>query len=122
MFEEDIVSGQATGKVLNFLNLEPMQAATDKVHANVSGYPQNRILHRLMTDELVVRKVKNLIKATPLYARSKQAYQKMMVANLRKEAMSTQTRQMLKERFQDDVALLEEYTGLPVRQFWTDFQ
>lgn len=122
LFEEDIVSGQATGKVLNFLNLEPMQAATDKVHANVSGYPQNRILHRLMTDELVVRKVKNLIKATPLYARSKQAYQKMMVANLRKEAMSTQTRQMLKERFQDDVALLKEYTGLPVRKFWKDFQ
>lgn len=122
LFEEDIVTGRAAGKVLNFLDIEPMQTGMDKVHANVSGYPQNHVLHRLMTDELVVRKIKNLIKATPLYARSKRAYQKMMVANLRKEAMTPGTRLMLKQRFENDVALLEEYTELPVRKFWKDFR
>ena len=122
LFEEDIVTGQATDKVLNFLNLEPCQEGPDNVQANISGYPQNRILHRLMTDELVVRKIKNMVKATPVYARSKQIYLRIMEANLRKEAMSPKTRQMLKEKFQDDVALLAEYTGLPVRKFWTDFQ
>ena len=68
-----------------------------------------------MTDELVVRKVKNVIKATPLYTRSKQIYWKVMGSNLKKEAMAPQTRQVLKEKFQDDVALLAEYTGFPSR-------
>ena len=122
LFEEDVVTGQATGKVLNFLNLEPYQEDPDNVHANISGYPQNHFLHRLMTDELVVRKVKNVIKATPLYARSKRIYQKVMKANLKKEEMASQTRLMLKEKFQEDVALLAEYTGLPVYNFWKEFQ
>ena len=123
LFEEDVVSGRATGKVLAFLNLDPVSNGSADIHANVAGgYPQNRILHRLMTDELVIRKVKNSVKATPLYARSKRVYRKLMEANLKKEPMSPQTRQMLKEKFQDDVALLEEYTGLPVRKFWKDFR
>lgn len=36
--------------------------------------------------------------------------------------MVPQTRQMLKEKFQDDIALLAEYTGLPVGEFRTDFR
>ncbi len=75
-----------------------------------------------MTDKLVVRKVKNAVKTTPLYACSKQIYRKVMEANLKKEEMAPHTRQMLKEKFQDDVALLAEYTGLPVQKFWADFQ
>ena len=71
---------------------------------------------------MIVRKVKNMIKATPVYAGSKRVYRKIMEANLKKEDMAPQTRQMLKEKFQDDVALLAEYTGLPVYKFWTDFQ
>ena len=122
LFEEDIVTGQATGKVLKFLNLEPCQEGTDNIHANISGYPQNRLLHRLMTDELVVRKVKNVVKVTPLYARSKQIYLKIMEANLKKEAMALETRQMLKEKFQDNVSLLAQQTKIPVQEFWTDFQ
>ena len=122
LFEEDVVTGQATGKILNFLNLEPFPEAPDNIHVNISGYPQNRWLHRIMTDELVVKKVKNLIRATSLYTRSKRLYRKLMEANLKKEAMAPQTRQMLKEKFQDDVALLAEYTGLPVRRFWMDFR
>ena len=121
LFEEDVVTGQATSKVLDFLNLKPFQAGPDDVHVNVSGYPQNSILHRLMTDEVVVRKIKNVVKATPLYARSKQVYRRVMEGNLRKEAMASETRRMLKGKFQEDVALLEEYTGLPVREFWRDF-
>ena len=121
IFEEDIVTGQATGKVLNFLDLKPVQEGPDNIHVNISGFPQNRWLHRLMTDELVVRKIKNAVKATPLYARSKRIYRKVMEANLKKEAMTPHTRQFLKEKFQDDVALLAEYTGLPVQKFWTDF-
>ena len=122
LFEEDIVTGQAAGKVLDFLNLEPFPEGPVDVHVNVSGYPQNRFLNRLMTDELVVRKIKNTIKATPLYVRSKQIYRKVMEANLKKEAMAPETRQMLKKKFQDDVALLAEYTGLPILKFWVDFQ
>ena len=122
LFEEDIVTDQATSKVLDFLNLDPFPEALDKVHANVSGYPQNRVMHRLMTDELIIRKIKNVVKATPLYARSKQIYRKVMEGNLRKEEMASGTRRMLREKFQDDVALLAEYTGLPMYQFWTDFR
>ena len=59
-----------------------------------------------MTDELIVRKVKNMIKATPVYAGSKRVYRRIIEANLKKEEMAPQTRQMLKEKFQDDVALL----------------
>ena len=122
LFEEDIVTGRATGKILNFLNLEPCREGPDNVQANISGYPQNRILHWLLTDELVIRKVKNMLKTTPLYARLKQVYLSIMEANLRKEAMAPDTRQMLKEKFRDDVALLAEYTGLPVYEFWRDFR
>ena len=107
---------------MNFLNLEHFPEGPDNVHVNISGYPQNHWLHRLMTDELVVRKVKNIIKATALHARSKQIYWKFMEANLKKEDMASQTRLMLKEKFQDDVALLAEYTGLPMHEYWKDFQ
>ena len=122
LFEEDIVTGQATEKILNFLNLDSLPKSPGNIHANVSGYPQNRWLHRVMKDELIVRKIKNAIKATPLYTSSKRLYHKIMKANLKKEAMAPQTRLMLKQKFQDDVALLAEYTGLPVHKFWTDFQ
>ena len=122
LFEEDIVTGRATGKVLDFLNLEPFQDGPGNVHVNVSGYPQNRVLHRLMTDEVVVRKIKDVVKATPLYGRAKRVYRRVMEGNLRKEAMASETRGMLKGRFREDVALLAEYTGLPVKKFWTDFQ
>ena len=122
LFEEDIVTGQATGKVLNFLNLEPLKEGPDQVHANVSGYPQNRILHWLLTDELVIRKVKNMLKTTPQYTRLRQVYLSIMEGNLRKEEMAPDTRQMLKEKFQEDVSLLAEYTGLPVYEFWKDFR
>ena len=122
IFEEDIVTGQATEKVLDFLNLDYLPKSPTDIHANVSGYPQNRWLHRVMTDDLIIRKVKNMIKATPVYAGSKRVYRRIMEANLKKEDMAPQTRQMLKEKFQDDVALLAEYTKLPVYKFWTDFQ
>lgn len=122
LFEEDIVTGRATGKVLDFLNLEPFQEVSHDVHVNVSGFPRNWFLHRLMTDEVVVRKVKNMVKATPLYARSKQIYRRVMESNLKKEAMSLETRERLKEAFREDVARLVEYTGLPVGQFWEDFK
>ena len=113
LFEEDIVTGRATDKVLNFLNLDPLSTNSAAIQANVSGQPQNRWLHRLMTDELVVRKVKDVIKATPLSAASKRLYRKMMKANLKKEEIAAETRQVLKEKFQDDVALLVEYTRTP---------
>ena len=127
LFEEDVVTGQATEKVLNFLNLNPLPKRSAEIQANVSGYPQNRWLHWLMTDELVVRKIKNVIKVTPLYTSPiytglRRHYQKMMKANMRMEAIAPQTRQMLKEKFQDDVTLLAEYTKLPVYEHWTDFQ
>ena len=126
LFEEDIVTGQAAAKILNFLNLASLPEDLGNIHENVSGYPKNRLLHRVttrvMVDELIVRKVKNAIKATPLYAGSRRIYRKILEANLKKEEMATKTRQMLKEKFQEDVTLLAERTKLPVQKFWTDFQ
>ena len=126
LFEEDVITGLATEKILDFLNIPSFQGIPAHIHTNVSGFPKNRLLHqvttRILGDELIVRKVKNMIKATPVYAGTKRVYRRIMEANLKKEEMASQTRQMLKEKFQDDVALLAEYTGLPVYKFWTDFQ
>ena len=126
LFEEDIITGQAVGKILNFLNLDPLPEDLGNLHMNVSGYPKNRLLHRVTTrvlvDELIVRKIKDVFKLTPFYAASSRIYRKILEANLEKVEMAPETRQILKEKFQDDVALLAEYTGLPVRKFWTDFR
>ena len=126
LFEQDIVTGQATEKILNFLNTESLPQSLTNVHANRSGYPKNWLLHRMimrvLKDELIVRKVKNVIKTTPLYPGAKRIYRKIREINLKKTDMAPQTRQRLKEKFQDDVALLAEYTDLPVYKFWTDFR
>ena len=126
LFEEDIVTGQAVEKILNFLNLDFLPKDKKNLHMNVSGYPQNRLLHqvttRVLVDELIVRKIKDLVKMTPFYAATRRIYRRILESNLKKEDMVPQTRQMLKEKFRDDVALLAEHTGLPVYKFWTDFQ
>ena len=126
LFEQDIVTGQATEKILDFLNLPSLPEIRVDIHANVSGYPKNRLLHQVTTrvlgDELIVRKVKNVIKATPLYAVSKRVYRKILEINLKKVDMAVKTRQMLREKFQEDVILLAEQTKIPVQEFWMDFQ
>ena len=126
LFEEDVITGQAAGKILNFLNLDSLPEDSRNLHTNTSGYPKNRLLHHITTrvlgDELIVRKIKDVFKITPFYAASRRVYRKILEANLKKEDMAAKTRQMLKEKFQNDVALLTEYTGLPVQKFWTDFR
>ena len=126
LFEQDIVTGQATKKILNFLNLDAVPEVLENIHTNTSGYPKSRLLHqvitRVLTDDLIVRKVKDAIKLTPLYAGSRRIYRKILEANLRKEDMPEKTRQMLKEKFQDNVSLLAQQTKIPVQEFWTDFQ
>ena len=77
---------------------------------------------QILGDELIVRKIKNVIKATPLFAESRRVYRKILEANLKKEEMAAEMREMLKEKFQEDVALLAEQTKIPVLKFWTDFQ
>ena len=126
LFEEDIVTGQATKKILDFLDIDPVPEIPENLHTNTSGYPKNRLLHRLTTrvlgDELIVRKIKNAFKMTPFYAGSKRIYRKILEVNLKKEDMSLETRGRLKEKFQANVQLLEGQAGLPVREFWKDFQ
>ena len=126
LFEEDIITGQAAEKILNFLNLDSLPDGLKNLHTNTSGYPKNRLLHRVTTrvlgDELIVRKIKDVFKLTPFYAASRRVYRKILEANLKKEEMALKTRRMLKEKFQDDVAQLAKYTGLPVQKYWTDFQ
>ena len=125
-YEKDIVTGQATKKILDFLDLETVPEVPENIHANTSGYPRNHFLHkmitRVMTDELIVRKLKDMIKTTSFYAGSRRVYRKVLEANLRKENMPLKTRHMLKEKFQDDVAVLAQQTRIPVQEFWTDFQ
>ena len=77
---------------------------------------------RILGDEILVRKVKDMFKMTPFYAGSRRIYRKILEVNLKKEEMVPATRQMLKERFREDVALLAECTGLPVYKFWKDFK
>ena len=126
LFEQDIVTGQATKKILDFLNLDAVPEVLENIHTNTSGYPKSRLLHqvitRVLTDDLIVRKVKDAIKLTPLYAGSRRIYRKILEANLRKEDMPEKTRQMLKEKFQDNVSLLAQQTKIPVQEFWADFQ
>ena len=126
LFEEDIVTGQWEEKILKFLNLDPLPEGLGNLHKNKSGYPKNRLLHqvttRVLMDELIVRKIKDVFELTPFHAASKRIYRRILEANLKKEKMAPGTREMLKERFRGDVALLAEYTGLPVREFWRDFQ
>ena len=125
LFEQDIVTGQAAEKILNFLNLDSLPEGLGNLQTNTSGYPKNRLLHQVTTrvlgDELIVRKIKDALKMTPFYVASKRIYRKILEANLKKADMAPKTRQMLKEKFQADVALLEEHTELCVRKFWTDF-
>ena len=126
LFEKDIVTGHAAGKILKFLNLEPHPGGIPDIHVNLSGYPRNRLWHRMIMrirrDELIVRKIINVIKRTPFYADVKGVRQKVLEVNLKKEDMAPKTRLMLKEKFQDDVAQLAEQTKIPVHDFWTDFQ
>ena len=122
LFERDIVMGLAEQKILDFLDLDPESTAAGHFISNISGYPKYRWLHRVMSDELIVRKVKNVVKATPLYSASKRVYSKLYQANLKKEDMAPETREMLKNEFQKDVDLLTEQTDIPVKKYWTDFQ
>ena len=126
LFEEDIVTGKAAGKVLDFLNLPSLPEIPSVLHENVSGYPKNRLFHRVTTqimwDELIIGKIKKALKMTPLYAGSRRVYRKIMEANLKKEELDKKTRERLRDKFQKDVALLAEQTKLPIQKFWTDFQ
>ena len=126
LFEENIVTGQAAEKVLYFLGLSHHPEGVPAIHANAAGYPVYPFLHRIMTrilmDELIVRKIKNVFEKTPFHARSKQIQRKLLESNLQKKEMKPETRVMLKERFSEDVARLAEQTDLPVYKFWTDFQ
>ena len=60
--------------------------------------------------------MKDAIKLTPLYAGSRRIYRKILEANLKKEDMPEKTRQMLKEKFQDNVSLLAQQTDIPVQE------
>ena len=126
LFERDVVSGQATEKILRFLNLDMAPEVPNNVHVNKSGYPRSRLFHKFITrvlmDELIVRKIKNLVKMTPFYAGSRRIYRRLIEVNLKAEPMSVATRRMLRERYQNDVALLSEQTGLPLQEYWTDFR
>ena len=126
LYEEDIVTGQAAGKILDFLGLPHHPGRIPIIHANAAGYPANPFLHRMMTrilmDEIIVRKIKNVFEMTPFHAKSKQIQRKLLEANLKKEDMKMEIRMMLTDRFSKDVARLAKQTRLPVYKYWTDFQ
>ena len=126
LYERDIVTGRAANMILDFLDLSPLPDKLASLHVNASGYPKSSFLHRLKTrvfaDELIGRKIKNLIKKTPFHADSKRLYRSILQMNLEKKDMKPETRAMLKNRFEDNVNRLAQQTGLPMRQYWTDFQ
>ena len=123
LFERDVITGLAGNKILTFLGLSAHPGGTENIHVNAGGYPKHRRLHRWLTNEDgVIRRIKNVIKATPLYDSSRRVYQRLLEADLKKEDMKPETRMMLKERFAEDVNLLADQTGLPVRQYWPDFR
>ena len=122
LFERDVVTGQATEKILNFLNLDADASTPNTGAVNVSGYPVRRWLHRLMTDELIVRKIKNMVRATPFYSRARRLYQSLMANNLQARPMADATRLLLREKFAQDVKQLAQQTGLPMYEHWRDFR
>ena len=126
LFEQDIVTGQATKKILDFLNLDAASEVPENLHTNTSGYPKHPWLQRVITaviaDETIVRGIKDLVKKTSFYAASRRVYRKILEVNLKKVEMPARTREVLKETYQEDVALLAEQTGLPIREYWADFQ
>ena len=126
LFEQDIVTGQAMKKILDFLNLDAVPEVLENIHANTSGYSKNpwlhRVITRVITDETIVRGIKDMVKKTSFYSASRRIYRKILEVNLKKVEMSARTRRRLKEKYQEDVALLAEQTKLPIREFWTDFQ
>lgn len=126
LFEEDIITGRAVFKILEFLGLEPHPGGIPHIHANKSGRTQNRLLHRIKAfahkDYAIVRRLKQFVKLTPLYAGSKRIYRGALETNLKREDMNPETRAMLRDKFHDNVNLLAEQTSLPVHQFWQDFQ
>ena len=83
---------------------------------NVSGYPKNRLLHqvttRVLVDELIVRKVKDVFKLTPFYAASRRIYRKILEANLKKVEMAPRRGRCSKRNFR---------TMLPCWQSTPDF-
>ena len=123
LFERDVITGLAGDKILTFLGLGAQPGGTRNIHVNAGGYPKHRRLHRWLTNEDgAIRRLKNVIKVTPLYDSSRRIYQRLLDANLKKEEMKPETRMMLKERFVEDVNLLATQTQLPINKFWTDFQ
>ena len=48
LFEQDIVTGQATKKILDFLNLDAVPEVLVNIHTNTSGYPKSRLLHQVI--------------------------------------------------------------------------
>ena len=125
LFEEDIVTGKAALKILEFLGLEPHLGGIPDIHANTSGHTKSRLLHRIKAfthkEYAIVRYTRQLIKLTPFYAPIRRVYRRFLEANLKKREMDLKTRLMLKEKFDGDVALLAEQTHLPIDKFWTDF-
>lgn len=125
LFEEDIITGKAVLKILEFLGLETHPGGIPDIHANTSGHTKNRLLHRIKAfthkEYAMVRHTRQFIKLTPFYAAIRRVYRKFLEANLRKQEMNPETRAMLKGKFAEDVALLAEQTHLPIDKFWTDF-
>lgn len=122
VFEQDITSGKAIDKILPFLGLSA-QSIDVAVHVNAGGYPKHRLLHRWLTPRnKAVSLVKDFIRETPLYNMTRRFYRRMIEATLERKAMKPETRAMLTERFRENVNLLVEQTGLPVHEYWRDFQ
>ena len=123
LYERDVVSNQAEGKILKFLGLAPSPHARKHIRANISGLPRYPLLHRWMTSHSrVIRGLKDIVRSTFLYDYAIRVYRSVIETNLEKTKMKAETRVMLKDRFADDVALLARQTRLPLQEYWTDFQ
>ena len=123
LYERDVVSNQAEGKILKFLGLAPSPSGRKNIHANISGLPKYPLLHRWMTsDDRMIRGLKDIVRSTFLYDYAIRVYRSVVETNLEKTKMKAETRVMLKDRFADDVALLARQTRLPLQEYWTDFQ
>ena len=90
---------------------------------NVSGFPKSRFMQRLMTDEPLVRKVKNAVKATPVIRLVEASLLEGDGAEFTETGNGgPETRQRLREAFRDDVSRLVECAGLSAREFRVDFR
>ncbi len=91
-----------------FLEVEPLKLNFNK-HYNISGYPKNRIIHYLLTNDNIFKKILRPLFRNFLPEKIREEIRfKIIQRNLKKSPMKEETRRKLVEIYRNDVLKLQE--------------